>query len=332
MSRTERNTSDEKTLGYRNRRINHRQQRELANIFQVPFSHISTFLGRIDSIDVVGHIFPVRHVEISAMAEDITEGIIDEKTANQKKLMDSGRFDRFKGKTERDFLEVFSGDPLFTQVYMQARKEALTAPNERVFGENFRGALFEKMSYAHLSSLDNGSIPLMGDEVLDILMAMEKPVLLHDYGFGHVGIDGRYVPDGFFIKEVRGRNRVAGIIECSLGDWNIKERRKAQTYGSVQIAKRLGSLAANPDLIVVSPIRDIPRPLKINKDVINIELQTIPVSQAIFMEEFMPFAYRDFRGPDGETIASLRQQWRESTVGQNASFGEPGLFQAKQPA
>ena len=233
-------------------------------------------------------------------AREVLRDVLDD----QMSVMASGRFNKFRGQTDTDFLNVFSLDPLFLELYSEAQVMALRCEDSDIgFQKRLKGAIFEKIAYAFLSSLkiDSG-IPLMGDGVIEISKVMNPKRGVEDFGLGQIGINGVYVPDGYVVNALSGEPSIVGVLECKLG-YRQKKAIEQESRAGHEL-KRMGSIVnPNPYFIVVSPDFGAYMEPPSGAAVIN-----LPVKMDILEQEFFDVVYYQQKGKGGKTLAEIREK------------------------
>lgn len=234
-------------------------------------------------------------------ARDILRDTLDD----QMSLMASGRFDNFRGKVDEAFLSAFILDPLFTDLFSEAQEMATRcADTDLGFQQRLKGALFERMAYAFLSSkTDDKNIPLMGEGVFQIARAVNPKNRVDNFGLGQVAIPGVYIPDGYMVDAAGKEPRITSVIECKLASRH-KEKVFEQKSRAVSELSKLGVIVSpDPHFIVVSPS------FHFLASQVGIDMVYMPVEQDIFEKGFFDdFVYSQYKVGEGKTLASLRQE------------------------
>ena len=240
----------------------------------------------------------------SEMVRINTRDVLRDVLDDQMSLMASGRFNKFRGQADTDFLNVFSLDPLFLELYSEAQAMAFRCEDSDIgFQKRLKGAIFEKIAYAFLSSSDiDSGIPIMGDGVIKISKVMNPKREVEDFGFGQVGINGIYVPDGYVVNALGGEPKIVGVLECKLGYWQKKAIEQESRAGHE--LRRMGSIVdPNPYFMIVSP--DFGAHVEAPR---GAEMKNLPVKMDILEQEFFDMVYYQQRGKGGITLAEIREK------------------------
>jgi hypothetical protein len=250
--------------------------------------------------------------ESRSVAHEALRDAFDE----QMSLLAAGRFDKFQGQTDADFLNAFFLDPLFIDLYAETKEMASHCQDSDIgFQRRIKGAMFEKMAYAYLSASQTGSdVPLMGKDVVEIARVINTNRRVNEFGLGQVGIAGVYVPDGFMVNVQGGEPIIVGVLECKVGSG--LERVEKQKNAAQYELQKYGFLAnPNPYFKIILPKFDIPVSVPDEAGVI-----ILPVEQHTFEHEFFNLVYYKHRVGDGKTLYDLRQKRYAATTSPVGNF------------
>lgn len=236
--------------------------------------------------------------------------IIESAARAKKALVRSGRFETYVDRTDGDLLNLFSADPIYSEFLKLARLEVGNFEDDYLYQRRLAGALFEQLALVQLASRqDLGGVVISGTDVVDAISALSPDRKIIQHGFGQVGIEGKYVPDGLVVGKIDGRSTVKGLVEVSLGKWSEKENGAGQVNGYHHLLHELGlnggPKSSRPRLIVVTPDFDSP-----DNGYEWVRHEVVPVQKREFLNGLFDYAYYQDRRIDGVTLNQARQNFR----------------------
>ncbi len=238
------------------------------------------------------------------------QGILHDSVAEQAALIASGRFDHFKRKEGEEFLAAYASDPLFVDLFVDALAEARAVTDEDDFRGHFKGAVFERMAYAYLSSLDMPEVPVMGEAVLNVVAEVAGSREFIDNGLGQVGIRGRFVPDGILVRETLDGYRIEKFIEVSLVPWVKRRKSSVKKEGFLILRGKMGDMAKDAPLVSLSPKVEDGIYLDPDEDDFIQSVQ-LPIDRGHMLSRFIDEVYERMKVVDGlslEEIARLAER------------------------
>jgi hypothetical protein len=293
----------------------------MRNLEARPMLHTLEELGRIgtavaqpDAVYLSG-----KGKKENEVVMEVLQDALDE----QMLLMASGRFDNFRGQKDEAFLKIFSQDPLFTDLLKEAQAMApWCSDNDVNFQRRVNGAVFERIAYAFLSSVVGPNVPIMGDSIVKISKALHPQSDVDDFGLGQIGIRGAYVPDGYILRALNRKPKIAGILECKF----VKRQGKAakQQRESVDELRRLGSIVdPDPYFVVVSPSFEEPVTPRIETDLIPVPIPFSLLKNSFFQDVYYRYAFNG-----GRTLAQIRLERQNGFSRQRDAYDKRFLRQA----
>lgn len=227
--------------------------------------------------------------------------------------------------------EVLSSMPRFPEIYSALEnvalfgKDALDKPDDRT-----RGIVFHQLAHASLAhASDNAGIVLPEPVAFKVVKALNPDAEEMQHLFSP-GIGGSYVPDALEVSVKDGRVAVTGFVEYSTVE--TADKFVDQIYAAKKLEAQLGSLAAEPEFVIVVPhgsnilVPKVVGGTRVRR--VDSEFGYRDVEDAI---RVMTQDYRRGGDPDVASISDMARERvkREERI---RKLGEPALFSMRQQA